>query len=394
MAVSSNADNFDVNVVTIRTSLSGSIPTVNQTKFIVEQRTDFSLEGPESGIIDVAPGSTSTFDVIVRNTGNVPIVLNWTFPSLPEGWSIVFFSVKPNSLMMGEERTVNLRLSVPLGIESGVSETEVGILVRGGLSSSSLDLSQLVLLGVQVSSLAVPVVTFDDNRFSDLPRGEPSNLIMHLTNGGNLPLSVSLNLLGPEGWTYSLDQESVSDLSPGDSVDIRFTVTPSEDTPAGVQTFVVISIIDGEEIESGSFEVTAAATTSGGGAIGLLESVGVPNWAAGIVVLLVVVSLFGSVFILRNRGISSLSEGERLIPAGSSLNQGDYQTRFEAAINTGNEEKSLVSGGVSQAEIDAALNSGLAPLPPPTPEGLPPGHTPSPPPALPPGLPPGFPPSK
>ncbi|MBA46315.1 MAG: hypothetical protein CMB31_07005 [Euryarchaeota archaeon] len=321
MAVSSNADNFDVNVVTIRTSLSGSIPTVNQTKFIVEQRTDFVLEGPESGIIDVAPGSTSTFDVIIRNTGNVPIVLNWTFPSLPEGWSIVFFSVKPNSLMMGEERTVNLRLSVPLGIESGVSETEVGILVRGGLSSSSLDLSQLVLLGVQVSSLAVPVVTFDDNRFSNLPRGEPSNLIMNLTNGGNLPLSVSLNLLGPEGWTYSLDQESISDLSPGDSVDILLSVTPSEDTPAGVQTFVVISVIDGEEIESGSFEVTAAATTSGGGAIGLLESAGVPNWAAGIVVLLVVVSLFGSVFILRNRGISSLSEGERLIPAGSSLNQ-------------------------------------------------------------------------
>ncbi|MEC7436034.1 MAG: hypothetical protein VYB27_03055, partial [Candidatus Thermoplasmatota archaeon] len=92
MAVSANADNFDVNVVTIRTSLSGSIPTVNQTKFIVEQRTDFILEGPESGIIDVTPGSTSIFNVTVQNTGNVPVVLNWTFPSLPEGWSIGFAS--------------------------------------------------------------------------------------------------------------------------------------------------------------------------------------------------------------------------------------------------------------------------------------------------------------
>ena len=144
----------------------------------------------------------------------------------------------------------------------------------------------------------------------------------------------------------------------------------------------------------GGFEATAAAVTSGGGAIGFLESVGVPAWAAGIVVMVLFVGLFAGVFMLRNRGLSSLSDDERLIPAGSTLNQGDYQTRFEAAINTGNEENSLVSGGVSQAEIDAALNSGLAPLPPPTPEGLPPGFSSPPPPSLPPGLPPGFPPSE
>ncbi len=394
MAVSPNADNFDVNVVTIRTSLSGSIPTVNQTKFIVEQRTDFSLEGPESGIIDVSPGSTSNFNVTVSNTGNVPIVLNWTFPSLPDGWSIGFLSLAPYSLMMGEVRTVNIGLSVPLGLESGVSATEVGLLVQGGLSSSSLDISQSVLLGVRVSSLAVPVVTFDENRFNDLPRGESSNLIMHLSNGGNLPLTASLDLVGPEGWNYDFDQQSISDLSPGNTVDIILIINPSEEVSSGVQNFVIITTVDGIEMETGGFEATAAASTSGGGAIGLLESIGVPTWAAGILVMLVIVGLFAGTFILRNRGISSLSEGERLIPAGSTLNQGDYQTRFDAAINTGNEENSLVSGGVSQAEIDAALNSGLAPLPPPTPEGLPPGFSRPPPPSLPPGLPPGLPPSE
>ena len=160
----------------------------------------------------------------------------------------------------------------------------------------------------------------------------------------------------------------------------------------------MVCIVDGVEIQSGGFEVTAAASNSGGGAIGLLESVGVPTWAAGIVVMLVIVGFLGGTFVLRNKGISSLSEGERLIPSGSSLNEGDYNTRFKAAIDTGVEGSSLVSGGVSQAEIDAALNSGLAPLPPPTPAGLPPGHpqpTPvSPPPGLPPGLPPGHPPSE
>ncbi len=395
MAVSANADNFDVNVVTIRTSLSGSIPTVNQTKFIVEQRTDFVLEGPESGIIDIAPGSTSTFNISVQNTGNVPVVLNWTFPSLPEGWSIGFLSLAPYSLMMGEERTVNIGLSVPLGLDSGVSETEVGILVRGGVSSSSLDISQSVLLGVSVASEAVPVVAFDDNRFNDLPRGESSDLIMHLTNGGNLPLTVTFDLFGPEGWDYNFEKQTVTDLPPGSTIDILLTVTPSENVPSGVQNFVVLCELDGVEIETGGFEATAAASTSGGGAIGFLESLGVPTWAAGILVMVIIVGLIAGIFGLRNRGISPLDDNQ-LIPAGSTLNQGDYQTRFEAALNTGVEEKSLVSGGVSQAEIDAALNSGLAPLPPPTPQGLPPGHPSSapPPPALPPGLPPGFPPSE
>ena len=395
MAVSANADNFDVNVITIRTSLSGSIPTVNQTKFIVEQRTDFILEGPESGIIDVTPGSTSTFNVTVQNTGNVPVVLNWTFPSLPEGWSIGFASgLAPYSLLMGEERTVKIGLSVPLGLSSGVSETEVGLLVMGGLASSSLDISQSVLLGVRVSSLAVPVVEFAENRYNDVPREESTEITMELSNGGNLPLTVSVDLLAPEGWNYAFEQTSVSDLSPGDTVEITLTLIPSKDVSSGVQDFVVICMIDGIETEIGGFEATAAAVTSGGGAIGFLESVGVPAWAAGIVVMVLFVGLFAGVFMLRNRGLSSLSDDERLIPAGSTLNQGDYQTRFEAAINTGNEENSLVSGGVSQAEIDAALNSGLAPLPPPTPEGLPPGFSSPPPPSLPPGLPPGFPPSE
>ena len=396
MSVSANADNFDVNVVTIRTTLTGSIPTVNQTQFIVEQRTDFILNGPESGLIDVSPGSTSTFNVTVANTGNVPIVLNWTFPSLPEGWSIGFLSLSPYTLMMNEERTVKMGLSVPLGIDSGMSSTEVGLLVRGGLSLDSLVLNQSVILGVRVSSISVPVVTFDDNRFNDIPRNEPTELIMHLSNGGNLPLNTNVVLIGPEGWSYELDQISVSNLLPSEQVDFILTINPSNDASAGVQNFIVVCIVDGVEIQSGGFEVTAAASNSGGGAIGLLESIGVPTWAAGIVVMLVVVGLLGGIFVLRDKGISSLSEGERLIPAGSSLNEGDYNSRFKAAIDTGVEGNSLVSGGVSQAEIDAALNSGLAPLPPPTPTGLPPGYsqpTPvSPPPDLPPGLPPGHPP--
>ncbi len=398
MSVSANADNFDVNVVTIRTSLEGSIPTVNQTQFIVEQRTDFVLEGPESGLVDVSPGSTSTFNVTIRNTGNVPIVLNWTFPSLPEGWSIGFLSLSPYTLMMSEERTVKMGLSVPLGLDAGMSATEVGILVRGGLNSESLDLTQSVLLGVSVSSLAVPVVTFDDNRFNDLPRNTPTELVMNLANGGNLPLSVSIDLIAPEGWTYDFDQVAVSNLLPGEEVDLILTLSPSDDASSGVQNFNVITTVDGVESQTGGFEATAAVSTSGGGAIGLLESAGVPTWAAGILVMLIFGGILVGLFVIRNRGISSLSDGERLIPAGSSLNDGDYNTRFKAAIDTGVEATSLVSGGVSQDEINAALNSGLAPLPPPTPSGLPPGYTEqtpaSPPPDLPPGLPPGYPPSE
>ena len=143
-------------------------------------------------------------------------------------------------------------------------------------------------------------------------------------------------------------------------------------------------------VEAGGFEATVASGTNAGGFFGFLTSMGVPTWAVGILFLVIFgITLLG-LFSLRNRGLDQISEDERLVPAGSALNQGDFQQRMSAALDTGQVNESLVSGGVSQAEIDAALNSGLAPLPAKPPPGLPPGHGST---SPPPGLPPGFPPN-
>ena len=166
-------------------------------------------------------------------------------------------------------------------------------------------------------------------------------------------------------------------------------ITPS-DSEAGVKSFVILATMGDQEVKAGEFEATVASGTTTGGFFGFLTNMGVPTWAVGILFLVVFgITLLG-LFSLRNRGIDRISDDERLVPAGSALNQGDFQQRMSAALDTGQVNESLVSGGVSQAEIDAALNSGLAPLPAKPPAGMPPGHGSKPPP---PGLPPGFPPN-
>ena len=390
MVVPFTADNLDTNMITVRTSTGSLDPLVNQSRFIVEQRSEFSFLGPESGIVSVLPGNTSSFNVSVQNVGNVPVVLDWVFPTLPDGWSIGFLSSAPITLAMNEERIAKIGLTIPLGIDAGMSPVAVDILVRGGVSSAELNLARSISLGVQVEEASVPVVSFSDDRFTDLPRSEVTILNMTARNGGNIPLTTTFSTTDISGWTVDFEPSGVTNLAAGESVDVEVRITPSDSAEPGVKSFVILATMGDLVVEAGGFEATVASGTDAGGVTGFLASIGVPTWAVGIVLLVVFgIALLG-LFSLRNRGIDRLSEDERLVPAGSALNQGDFQQRMSAALDTGVVNESLVSGGVSQAEINAALNSGLAPLPAKPPSGMPPGHGSATPP---PGLPPGFPPN-
>ncbi|DAC21152.1 MAG TPA: hypothetical protein HA345_07435, partial [Candidatus Thalassarchaeaceae archaeon] len=390
MIVPFTADNLDTNMITVRTSTGSFDPLVNQSRFIVEQRSEFAFLGPESGIVSVLPGNTTSFDVSVQNVGNVPVVLDWVFPTLPDGWSIGFLSSAPITLAMNEERVATIGLTIPLGIDAGMSPIAVDILVRGGVSSAELNLARSISLGVQVEEASVPVVSFSDDRFTDLPRSEVTILNMTARNGGNIPLTTTFSTVDISGWTVDFEPSGVTNLAAGESVDVKVRITPSDSAEPGVKSFVILATMGDLVVEAGSFEATVTSGTDTGGVTGFLAGIGVPTWAVGIVLLVVFgVALLG-LFSLRNRGIDRLSEDERLVPAGSALNQGDFQQRMSAALDTGVVNESLVSGGVSQAEINAALNSGLAPLPSKPPSGMPPGHGSG---SPPPGLPPGFPPN-
>ena len=390
MIVPFTADNLDTNMITVRTSTGSLDPLVNQSRFIVEQRSDFTFLGPESGIVPVLPGNTSSIDVSVQNVGNVPIVLDWVFPTLPDGWSIGFLSSAPITLAMNEERVAKIGLTIPLGIDAGMSPVSVDILVRGGVSSAELNLARSLSLGVQVQEASVPVVSFSEDRYTDLPRSEVTILNMTARNGGNIPLTTTFSTEEISGWVVVFEPSGVTNLAAGESIDVEVRITPSDSAEAGVKSFVILASMGDEVVEAGGFEATVASGADAGGVMGLLASMGIPTWAAGIVLLVVFgVTLLG-LFSLRNRGIDRVSEDERLVPAGSALNQGDFQQRMSAALDTGVVNESLASGGVSQDEINAALNSGLAPLPAKPPSGMPPGHGSA---SPPPGLPPGFPPN-
>ena len=136
------ADNLDTNMITVRTSTGSFDPLVNQARFIVEQRSDFVILGPESGLISILPGNTTTFDVTIQNSGNVPIVLDYVFPTLPEEWFVGFMGSSPVTLAMSEERVATIGLEIPLGVDAG-------------LVSIALDIDFVEVCPLQNSALSI-----------------------------------------------------------------------------------------------------------------------------------------------------------------------------------------------------------------------------------------------
>jgi len=87
----------------------------------------------------------------------------------------------------------------------------------------------------------------------------------------------------------------------------------------------------------------------------------------------------------KKHSYTNVKTNERYISATTLIG------KFKKPFDTDKHSKRVADReGVSQEEINAALNSGLAPLPAKPPSGMPPGHGSA---SPPPGLPPGFPPN-
>ena len=106
----------------------------------------------------------------------------------------------------------------------------------------------------------------------------------------------------------------------------------------------------------------------------MLESLGLPSWTLP---LLFIISLAGVISLglkLRKNSQSLMSPEEELIPEGSALLSGSSHERRAAALDTSLGSGDTLTGGVSEDEIQAAIDAsgpakilptrdGVAPIP-------------------------------
>lgn len=391
-----NANDGDVNQIEFRTELSDGGFEENRTRLIVQEIAEIELELPESGEITAAIGDYGLAEIGLENTGNVDLVLDWSFGTLPDGWQVGFASTTPGGIAQGSTSSVTVSLLVGAGASPGPGET-LSIIVEAQTLDGTKQLQKVAELGIVV--LPSLWVTFDTDSRVEVPQGSPLSGNLSVTNSGNIACDVELSVASPDGLEVILDSESLEMMAVGETRTISYTL--SSDNLRGLQVVTFSgtpTALSGESAavtnESTTLEVTVTGDGQADGLAGILESLGLPQWTVAIFALLFVALVGFAVLSLRR---ANMNVENAMAPSSGEI-LASQEVRREAALDIGVTNDDQMSGAVSADELAAALAQSqpqlaLPPLPgtqAPTPAGLPPGLPPSPAP-VPEGLPPELP---
>ena len=391
-----NANDGDVNQIDFRTELSDGGFQENRTRLIVQEIADIELQLPESGEITAAIGDYGLAEIGLQNTGNVDLVLDWSFGTLPDGWQVGFASTTPGGIAQGSSNSVTVSLLVAAGALPGPGET-LSIIIEAETLDGSKQFQKVAELGIVV--LPSLWVTFDTDSRVEIPQGSPVTANLSVTNSGNIACDVQLAYSSPDGLKVELDSESLEMMAVGETRTVSYTL--SSDSLRGLQVVTFSgtpSALSGESAaatnESATLEVMVTGDGEADGLAGILESLGLPQWTIAIFALLFVALVGFAVLSIRR---ANMNVESAMAPSSGDI-LASQEVRREAALDIGITNDDQMSGAVSADELAAALAQSqpqlaLPQLPgmqAPTPAGLPPGLPPSPVP-IPEGLPPELP---
>ena len=384
MMVPMNAEMGTLNTLTIRTTLSGEEMVTNGTRFIVQEVA--ALEASEDGVIQVYLGQSGNFDVSVRNAGNVPLYLQWTIGSLPEGWIGGFQSLIPSELDMNREALVTVGLELPGNLPIGLMDEDMSIIVEATTPGSELVVHTFTLDIEVLPSVWVEIYS-DPIYLNDVPTGSESDFLITVTNLGNAPSGVQFEVSELDGWSLNIEQMIIDSISAGESIEFTLSAKPSSSSSPGLMSFTLFanSTDDGNtnSLTNGELEleVSRARDNACNGISCILVAIGLPSWALAVIFIFLLVILGVTLVRMRNDSVSLLSPEEELIPAGSALHSGTQTERREVALETGSAGE-VLSSAISEDEISSVRASSLPSLSLPP---VPPGAMPLPPSGLPDG---------
>jgi uncharacterized membrane protein len=389
----------DENQINIRTERTAGDFVLNSTRLVVEERVDFNIILPPSGTIVSPLGQYASAVVSVENSGNVDLLLNWSFGTLPDGWTAGFLSNPPTTLAQSREASVQVSLFVPAGTDAGPAGS-LSIIIDARTLDDSQQLQKVGMLGVVVESTAWVALQSNITTLIELHEGAETTGIITISNNGNTACSATISVAAPDGWNLSLDRDEWQILNPGQSEEVYWQLIagPNPASISNIWLNVTVTAGDGIAVTEDGVELQVKGVRSGegGGLLGWMNSV-LPTW---VVILIIFLLIGGAVLavVLLGRSGDSIGRGEELIPAGEVL--GAQAQRRDAALDIGLKRDEQTSGLVSESEIEEAIAqskpqlSGLPPLPvkkkagaglPGLPSGLPPAPSKG---VMPAGLPP------
>jgi len=363
----------------------------NGTNFLVGKLLGLSLESSGEKV-QATVGAGSQYSLWLNNTGNGDLNLNWSTVEPPPGWQFGIDSA-PKSIDKLVSSEVSFGVIAPNLTAVGDIEQSIRVRVIGTYYNDSVE----VFIDLELT--VVPTLHFGlelapETSVHDLPRETQGQIVVIINNLGNSPGGGNLSAIivdgeGVEDPEWSLQYEhSFDELQPGEEISVIISVTPTADAGGGLRTVEITILGQADEgvivtiSEVLSLGVTAESSTT---AFDLSSIVSTEVFFS--IVVLIPIILFVVVRRMRSSAKIYDDEGESLVAPGVHTSQENISERRAAALMEDVEkEDDIISGDISQFEIQAALVQSIGDLPPPGPAPLPTGLPPA---GLPPeGLPP------
>ena len=357
------AEKGDRNTISVKTTLDGNTVT-NGT--VLEVREITTLEISSDSGFEMALGRSANSNIFLHNSGNVPLLIELTMGTLPEGWSGGFLSGNTFSMDMNRDSIISIGLEIPSGVPAGELTQRVPVIIESTSPSLSKEVTTVELNVTVVPSVWI-VANPSVQNLEGITESSGISFSLEVTNSGNTGSGVEIEGTGLVGWNIEIEPSFIEFIGAGESAQVSITLAPGPSSEDGLRQFTIsaksTSQEEGVELtnSSVSIEVSRSKESNGGGILGILESLGLPAWSLA-ALFLVAIGGIASLVIRARRDFSPIGTDEELIPKGSALQAGNKEERRAAALDTSTSGE-VVTGEVSDSEIEETLQSTLPKLP-------------------------------
>ncbi len=353
----------DRNTITVKTTLGENIVT-NATVLEVREITTLDIQSDEG--FSIALGRDGNSNIFLHNSGNVPLLIDLTMGTLPDGWSGGFLTGKTFSMDMNRDSVILIGLQLPSGTPVGTLLEKVPVIIESTSPSLSKETITVEMEVIVLPSVWIEVQS-DSVNLQGIPEGEETTFSLKVHNLGNTASGVWLDSEDLEGWVIKFEPTSIEELGPGENADITVSVKPRKSAEGGLNQLKINANSTTEEGQvsvthsSLTFDVSKSKPTNQGGISGVFEALGLPSWTLAIFFF---AALAGAIsFGIRTRQeFQPVGTDEELIPRGSALQAGTKDERRAAALDTST-TGDVVTGEVSKTEIQDVLQSTVPTLP-------------------------------
>ena len=365
--VSPVAERNDENRLVIKTSQDVSNFIINETTLVVKDEIGLDITSQGISSLSALPNGDFTYTTLmIENTGNSQVSVDWSNSLPPDGWE-VGFADPPTYLGPRESSELIVGIKPPANEPATSVAFDLGIYATIDNGFESLQVTTTYPVEVQSGAFCAIEYDSDAKPLLGVDRNGESTQMIANTDIGNIPLTADIvNEIDADNWDVSLSQSSVSNLDPGQSSEVELTVETNDDTEAGIEE-LMLTCGDSSVL----LEVSVKNTKSQGGLFGIVS----PEIAYSIIGVLIL----GIAIVARRIKKSAPKDfsGEELVaPDAHSIP--DSGERMQAVMDSVVGQESAASGGVSAEEIADALAKSIPSLPTPAaPSRVPMGRPPS-----------------